>query len=112
MRKDTQTHTHLTRARDRDAETPYKNSSTDIASDTRDLYVLIVAITYIPLSRVHNENANEATCNHVSQSLLQSVMSARYPLAYKVRSISLISVSLSQYSATSRAPARGAACVS
>ena len=50
MRKDTQTHTHLTRARDRDAETPYKNSSTDLASDTRDLYVLIVAITYIPLS--------------------------------------------------------------
>ena len=40
MRKDTQTHTHLTRARDRDAETPYKNSSTDLASDTRDLYVL------------------------------------------------------------------------
>ena len=47
MKKDTQTHTLLTRARDRDAETPYKNCSTDLGKrHTRcetSLYVLIVA---------------------------------------------------------------------
>ena len=65
------THTPHSRARDCDAETPYKNCSTDLASDTHDVTSLygmslsLHTITYIPPSRVHNENANETTGNHI-----------------------------------------------